>query len=327
LWHIFAVFVILGGHFWVSCSAFHALWSGEANLPEGFRVAIFMIVEREGFDTTEFKKSFLNQQVVLYPAHLKLWPAYAKWNAQYFSDNYPDVPCVVKTFGSELQVEHMSMADYLKRVAVFKASGDAGETGPYCHDIPIFILAKTLVQDIGKFPQEVLPQWYGTDWSRYVQFFMSVKDAVTPLHFDTLLTSNLFFQIKGTKRFTIIKPEDSKYCYRRGWRWFDVNPESPDFERYPDFRKVRVEQIDVKAGDMFYMPPGTLHHVRSLDDCISFNIDFHTVSSVLKAFMSIPKGMPNENVFYNYISLRAMLFKSQRDELFEKYKPYLSYVS
>ena len=287
-----------------------------------------MIVERDKFDAAEFKKTFLNRQTVLYSAHLQSWPAFEKWDVEYFADNYSEVPVVVKTFATnDLKVEYMSMSSYLKRVAQFKSSGVKGEFGPYCHDIPIFVLANQLVEDIGEFPCEILPRWYGQDWSRYVQFFMSVKDAVTPLHFDTLMTSNLFFQIKGTKRFTIIKPKDGKYCYRKGWRWFDVDPESPDFDKHPNFKNVTIETVDVKAGDMFYMPPGTLHHVRSLDDCISFNVDFHTVSSALKTFLYIPNGMPRENVTYNYLSLRALLFKAESDKLYKRYKSYLSYVS
>jgi ribosomal protein L16 Arg81 hydroxylase len=289
-----------------------------------------VIVEKTEFDSTEFKKLFLNKKPVIYRNQLKSWPAVSKWKPEYFSDKCGSIPIVAKTFSNKsVQVQQMSMSEYVEMVNCFKAEneGNSDKIGPYCHDIPIFTLANHLTEDIGKFPSEVLPDWYGKNWSRYVQFFMSPKGSVTPLHFDTLITSNLFFQITGNKRFTILTSENSKSCYRRDWRWFDVDPEKIDLNRYPKFKDAQVNSVEVNAGDMFYMPPGMLHHVRSLNDCISFNIDFHTITSVLKSFLSIPKGMPKQNIYYNYLSFKALLNKSDGDKVFERYKNYLNYIS
>jgi len=289
-----------------------------------------LIVERTSFDEAEFKKNFLNKQTVVYRKHIKSWPAVQKWNPEYFSAKCPDVPITAKTFvDSEVIVRNMSMKEYVELIDIFqeKNSESCDKSRPYCHDIPIFLLAKQLENDIGKFPIEILPDWYAQNWSRYVQFFMSTKGSVTPLHFDTLLTNNLFFQIKGSKRFTIIRHKDGKFCDRRGWRWFNVDPECPDFKTFPEYAKANVGNVQVNAGDMFYMPPGELHHVRSLDDCISFNIDFHTIPSAVKSFNSIIKGMPKQNIYYNYLSLKALLNIGKSEDVFESYKGYLNYIS
>lgn len=289
-----------------------------------------LIVERTEFDQAEFKQAFLNKQVVVYRNHIKSWPAITKWHPEYFSARCGNMPIVAKTFATMgTNVQHMSMKEYVELIATFKDGhgGNTDKVGPYCHDVPIFLLAKHLINDIGDFPLDILPDWYAKDWARFVQFFMSAKGSVTPLHFDTLMTNNLFFQIKGNKRFTIINGDDRKYCYRRKWRWFNVDPEAPDYQEYPEYMHANVGTVEVKAGDMFYMPPGTLHHVRSLDDCISFNIDFHTLESVMKSFLSILKGMPKANVYYNYLSLKAILNLEGDDDIFERYKSYLNYIS
>lgn len=288
------------------------------------------IMKFSSFDSSEFRSKCLSSNTALFQGGAKNWPAIEKWDLNYFDKVCPDIPVVTKVFSdSKIDVKNVLMGDYVKIIKDFKEKEgeDTDKVAPYCHDVPIFLLAKELVEDIGNFPKDVMPDWYAQDWSRFAQFFISAKNSVTPLHFDTLLTHNLFFQIKGKKVFTIIRPEYRKYCYRKKWRWFGVDPENPDYEKFPDFKNVKVEQVEVNSGDIFYMPPGTMHHVRSLEDSISFNVDFHTFDSVLRAFCSVFKGMPKENHYYNYLSLKALLLKPKNDRLFNKYKSYLNYIS
>jgi hypothetical protein len=83
----------------------------------------------------------------------------------------------------------------------------------------------------------------------------------------------------------------------------------------------------VKAGDILYMPPGILHHVRSLEPSISFNIDFHTRSSVLRALAQCYNGMPAKSVYYNAVAALAVVGKIPERFTFPLYRPYLSYIS
>ncbi|MGM4884465.1 MULTISPECIES: cupin-like domain-containing protein [Rhizobium] len=82
--------------------------------------------------------------------------------------------------------------------------------------------------------------------------------------------------VKVQNKFTILPPSQAAYCGRRGWRWFDVDPEQPDYKRFPQYKRAAPAAVTVNAGDILYMPPAALHHVRSLSTSISFNIDFHT---------------------------------------------------
>lgn len=288
------------------------------------------ISEIHKFDSDEFINNIIGKNSCVFRGGVEDWPAVKKWNLDYFAQTCPNIPVVTKVFNdSGIDIKQMSMKGYVDAIFEFKKihGEETDKVAPYCHDVPIFLLEKSLINDIGAFPKEVLPEWYAKDWSRYAQFFMSAKNSVTPLHFDTLLTHNIFFQIKGRKIFTIIRPEEGKYCYRKNWRWFDVNPENPNYIKHPDFENVSMFNIEVRAGDIFYMPPGTLHQVRSIDDCISFNVDFHTLKSASKSFLGYFKGMPKENLYYNFQSLRALVFKQNNDVLFERYKPYLNYIS
>lgn len=261
------------------------------------------------------------------------WTACRRWSPEYFRNLGAFLAVPVKTYSriGDIEVSSWTLADYARFVIERAHDSDpsASDAGaiPYCHDIPLLGLVESLAEECRPFPVDFLSPWYRRHWWRYTQFFMGPAGTVTPLHFDTLLTHNLFFQIFGTKQFTIFPHQQARYCGRRGWRWFEIDPERPDYNRFPEYRQAAPVVVTVKAGDVFYMPPGTLHHVRSLEPSISFNIDFHTKRSVLRALASCFEGMPAKSVYYNAIAALALLCKIPEHLTFPLYRPYLSYVS
>jgi len=288
------------------------------------------IIERSKYDSAEFKSEFVDDKVVVYKRHIKNWAAVKRWSPEYFSNACPDISITTKIFKkNEIIVEQKLMRDYVALLEHHKVlqETDPEIIVPYCHDVPIFLLSSKLKNDVENFPVELLPSWYADKWWKFAQFFMSSKDSMTPLHFDTLLTSNLFFQIQGKKIFTVLSSADEKYCYRKNWRWFNVNPEDIDLQKYPKYRKAQPQTVLVESGDMLYMPPGTLHHVRSLEDSISFNVDFHTRHSCVHSFKGALKGMPLENLKFNLLCLRSLYFGDTNEILFNQYSKYLNYVS
>jgi Cupin-like domain len=299
------------------------------NLGRGFRG-----VRRAGvMSPDEFRTKHLAPELpVLMPGLCANWDACKLWSPDYFRAIAPTLQVPVKTYGEDggVKVSRWPLkdyADFLERSETGGAAEGRRSDLPYCHDIPMFAMVKGLARDCRPFPAEFLPSWYRKDWWKYAQFFLGPSGSVTPLHFDTLITHNLFFQIKGRKRFTIIPPDQMELCGRRGWRWFDVDPEAPDFARVPAYRRASPVEIVVAPGDVLYMPPGTLHHVRGLDVSVSFNIDFHTKTSVLRALLSCRSGMPKQNVYYNTILALGLVLGVPPAMLFRYYRSYLSYVS
>ena len=216
---------------------------------------------------------------------------------------------------------------YEKNLAGASEGGLEIERPLYCHDIPIFEIAKDLIDDVRGVDAAFLPSWYRQAWWKYAQFFMSPTSSVTPLHFDTLLTHNMFFQVYGKKEFIIMPHSASNYCYRHKWRWFQVDPTKPDLQSFPEYQKAHVQKVILEAGDVLYMPPGTLHHVTTIDASISFNVDFHTPKSALKSFSGLLRGMPKENAYYNFILFLGLIFKVPSNRLFPYYRSYLNYIS
>jgi hypothetical protein len=280
----------------------------------------------------EFIQEHLHAEVpVLMSGLCAEWEACRRWSPAYFRDLAPSLRIPIKAYqDGNINISHWSLGDYAEFLMEIERTcrrAISPHVLPYCHDIPMFAMVEALIEDCRPFPVQFLPTWYREDWWKYVQFFLGPIDSLTPLHFDTLLTHNLFFQIKGRKRFTILSADQMAYCGRRGWRWFDVNPEKPDLDRFPEYRQATPVEVIVEPGDILYIPPGTLHHVRGLETSVSFNIDFHTKGSALRALAAGLRGMPPKSFYYNLLTTLGVVCGVPNSIIFKFYRPYLSYVS
>lgn len=287
------------------------------------------IERRYKLSTNEFNKSYVELgKPVIISGVIPDWNGFEKWSLKYLKDLSPFLNIYAKKFSDKgIEICSLTMERYIELIEKYEEDPKNHARPPYCHDLPLFSLIPSLVEDAQPFPFDYLPEWYWHKWWRYCQFFLGSSNSITPLHFDCLLTNNIFFQIVGRKQFTILLPEDAKYCYRKGWRWFLVNPENPDLNKYPEYKNAKPIKFIVNPGDIVYMPPGTLHHVRSLDMSISFNIDWHTQKSSLNALAAIRKGMPIQNLYYNFLLVMGLVLKVPPQLIFKFYKSYLNYVS
>jgi len=277
----------------------------------------------------EFSNLLKEGKPVLLKGAIKDWKACKTWDLSYFKELPNDKLFVVK--GADLidgETTKMKLKEYVSHLEKFIEGKSGKDRPPYLHDVGMFNIIPELVNDVSsEYIKEYLPKFYHKNWWKYVQFFMSVKGHVTPLHFDTLMTHNLFFQVKGTKRFTLIPWNQKDACYMKKWRWSEVDPNNPDFKRFEKYADVAPVVVDVEGGDILLMPTGTLHHVESTSFCISFNIDWHSKSSVLKGMYSYFQGAPKQNFMYNFYMFLAIWIKVPEKYIWSYYKSYLSYIS
>jgi hypothetical protein len=224
----------------------------------------------------------------------------------------------------------MSIAEYtdgLERYEERRRAGEPADSPGYLHDVPIFRFFPELAAEASPFPLHLFPKWYWQTWQEYAQFFMGPTASSTPLHFDTLLTHNLFFHLAGSKRFVLIPAEQRALCYPKSWRWMRYDPLQPDPESFPLAAGVTPVTVDLEPGDTLYMPSGTLHHVTNLSMTIAFNIDWHTADSARDGLVSVARGAPWKNGYYNLLSLLGVGLRVPPRYIFPLYKSYLTYVS
>ena len=254
------------------------------------------------------------------------WPAVESWDLSRFEAIGSDLRMNVKTFNQGKQaIVPMTLKEYARYLRESQNSGTSGARY-YLHDVPIFTVLPELRREIGRFPTNVLPAWYGAEWWRFAQFFLGPDGAITPLHFDTLLTNNIFFHLRGQKTFTLISRSELEKCDRRDWRWFNLDVGGPDFDRIAAERSIDFARVTLNAGDVLHLPPGMLHHVRSSGITVSFNIDYHTCASAVMALCRSVGRAPKQNMRYILASLGGLIGLHQR-RMFEAYSSYLNYVS
>ena len=115
------------------------------------------------------------------------------------------------------------------------------------------------------------PSWF--DKMGPPRFWIGPARTVTPLHCD--YDDNLFAQLWGRKRIFLAPPHHDVFLYPREANPLlfgsPVDPEAPDFERFPLARQAALVELIVEPGDMLYVPAGWYHQVRALSFSLSSN--------------------------------------------------------
>lgn len=257
------------------------------------------------------------------------WLAKHNWDEEYFCNLKIDNGIIAKKGNvKEGDMQAMQLSDYVQLMRDYEASDRTTAPPYYLHDFPLFQVMPELSKDIEPFPTFLFPDWYHDKWWNYICFFMGVSNNSTPMHIDTLLTNNLFFQVSGTKEFLLVLPEDIDKCYRYGWKWSKIDPENPDYEAYPKFKDATMYRFEVSEGDILFMPSCSFHQVKSLTRSISFNIDWHTKRTVLKGLTNSFKGLaPFPNIYYNSMLALGLHVKVPSKYIFPMYKSYFSFIA
>lgn len=259
------------------------------------------------------------------------WEAIRRWSPEYFSSVDADLKVPAKDADvTKGTVQSFRLEEYVSLLMEHERMIEANmqtERPPYLHDVPIFHLIPFLRDDIHPFPLELFPEWYHDRYYNYIQFFMGGTSSLTPLHFDTLCTHNLFFQVFGFKLFILVPGSQRSKCGIKGWRWAQFNPLNPDYEKFPEAKDLDIRRVTVGPGDILYMPPKMLHQVHGLSFSLSFNIDWHTKKSSLAGLMSLFQGAPTKNAYYNSLLFSGLNLGIPPRFIFRFYKSYLNYIS
>lgn len=139
-----------------------------------------------------------------------------------------------------------------------------------------------------------------------VNFWMGDERAITSMHKDPY--ENIYCVIDGYKDFILIPPTDLPFVpYKRysqaefrrtghkwdivpvsnksiftdgvedefdtsdGLPWICIDPLSPDYTQYPEYKKAHKYHIRLNKGDCLYLPSLWFHHVTQSHGCIAVN--------------------------------------------------------
>ncbi|MEQ5786544.1 cupin-like domain-containing protein [Erythrobacter sp. NFXS35] len=134
--------------------------------------------------------------------------------------------------------------------------------------------------DVGQYPRGARDLFEGMEKSAYAALekvtdnsyrtlYLSRKGTITPWHCDLHGTIGSLAQFEGRKRINLMPGYDSDDPQNEGF-----DPESPDYERFPQLAGRPIFQAIIEPGDMLIIPPHWWHHVRSLSHSITLSYNF-----------------------------------------------------
>jgi hypothetical protein len=199
------------------------------------------------------------------------WRGARLWSPDYFSKEYGDVSVTVTGKRSDgtlvmdldrgLNYREVRLRDYV--AAMQEPARDA----------------EYVVSEIARFPPRfrselVVPQYCaGAPWLRSKLWF-GTKGTVTQTHRGA--PENLYSVVNGAKRFTMYPPSQTRLMYPHSLfsklpNFSPVDPDRPDYDRFPRFRDAQPWIADLRDGDTLFIPSLWWHHVRTVEPTIAVN--------------------------------------------------------
>lgn len=227
----------------------------------------------ENITPEDFKNNYYNTgKPVIIKGLAKKWPAYKKWNWDYFIDVvgeqevgvYDNVKSDSYTPINTADA-YMKFGDYLRKIK-------AGPLNLRIFLFNIFQHAPSLVKDFS-WPDELMTGFV----KKYPMLFTGGQGSVTHLHFDIDMSHILHTQFAGKKRVLLFPHEEQHKLYRKPWEvlslanFADYNNKF-DYENFPAVKKAKGYEVIMGHGDTLYMPAGFWHHMEYIESGFAMSL-------------------------------------------------------
>lgn len=220
----------------------------------------------EDISPEDFKNNYYNlQKPVIIKGLAKKWPAYSKWNWDFFIDKVGTTEVgVYNNVKSDSYTPintadgYMPFGEYLKKV----------KAGPL--DLRIFLFnifqhAPDIVKDF-TWPDHLMSGFV----KKYPMLFVGGKGSITHMHFDIDMSHILHTQFVGRKKVLLFPHGEQYKLYRKPWEVLSLANYANystdfDYETYPAVKMAKGYEVILEHGDTLYMPAGYWHHMEYLD--------------------------------------------------------------
>ncbi len=230
-------------------------------------------------DTIEpevFRKNFYEPGIPVVIKDLaKHWPAYEKWNWDYFKSLVGDKEVPLYNNVKSDAYTPINKADDYK---TFGQYIDMIRSGPAAWRIFLFNIFDHAPQLINDFtwPEHLMKGFV----KKYPMLFTGGASSITHMHFDIDLSHILHTQFQGRKRVLLFPQEEKDKLYRKPFEvlsladfshYYDGNG-TPDYKRFPALRLAQGYDLTLDHGDTLFMPAGYWHHMEYLDSGFAMSL-------------------------------------------------------
>lgn len=223
-----------------------------------------------------FKKDYYEPgQPVVIKNLAKEWPAYNKWNWDYFKQLVGDKKVPLYNNVKSDAYTPINTADDYKTFGEYIDMIKAGPAAWRIFLFNIFDHAPQLINDF-KWPEHYMKGFI----KKYPMLFTGGQGSITHMHFDIDLSHILHTQFAGRKRVLMFPFKEQHKLYRKPFEvlsladfsnYYEQNG-SPDYEKFPALKLAEGFDFILEPGDTLFMPAGYWHHMEYLDSGFAMSL-------------------------------------------------------
>lgn len=230
----------------------------------------------EEISPEDFRKNYYDKMEPLVITGLaKSWPAYEKWNWEYFKQKLGNVKVgLYNNIKSDAYTPINTADDY----KTFGEYIDMIKEGPAAWRIFLFNIfehAPELTSDF-QYPEHLMKGFI----KKYPMLFTGGKTSITHMHFDIDLSHILHTQFMGRKRVLLFPYEEQHKLYRKPFEVLSLadfsnyylDKGTPDYENFPALKYATGYEVILEHGDTLFMPAGYWHHMEYLDSGFAMSL-------------------------------------------------------
>jgi hypothetical protein len=235
----------------------------------------------EDIDPAQFKTEFYEPgQPVVLKNLVKQWPAYTKWNWDYFKQLVGDQRVPLYNNTKSDAYTPINKADDYKTFGEYIDMISQGPAGWRIFLFNIFDHAPQLINDF-TWPEHLMKGFV----KKYPMLFTGGAGSITHMHFDIDLSHILHTQFKGRKRVLMFPFKEQYKLYRKPFEVLSMADFSHYYQNgFPDYQQFPALKLDT-----LFMPAGYWHHMEYLESGFAMSLRAlqPTISGKLKGVWNL----------------------------------------
>ena len=231
----------------------------------------------DDISASDFREKFYYpKKPVIIKNLAKTWPAYQKWNWDYFKTLVGNQQVALYNNVKSDAYTPINTADDYKTFGEYIDMISKGPAGWRIFLFNIFDHAPELTKDF-TWPEHLMKGFV----KKYPMLFTGGQTSITHMHFDIDVSHILHTQFAGRKRVLLFPYEEQHKLYRKPFEvlsladfsnYYDDANSKLDYHQFPALTKANGYEVILEHGDTLFMPAGYWHHMEYLDSGFAMSL-------------------------------------------------------